>query len=231
MTAWSYSALTSYETCPRRHYETRVAKTVREAESSAILIGNAAHKVLELRVKTGCPIPATLQVTSAENVTTEQSTEGWEPLMARILQAPGEFFTERQIALNRSFQEVPWFDKDVWVRGVVDLGAINGEKAMAIDHKTGKRKPDSDQLMLFAALMMHVWPKLQKVVTGFLWLKSRQLDQETYVRDQLPEIWDNFLPRVARLEAAHKDNVWDPRPSGLCKNWCPVKTCEFCGSK
>lgn len=33
--AWSYSALTSFETCPHRHYETKIAKTIKEPPTLA----------------------------------------------------------------------------------------------------------------------------------------------------------------------------------------------------
>lgn len=229
MTAWSYSSLTSFETCPRRHHETRVLKRVKEPEGAALVLGNAAHKSLELRAKTGCPIPKTIQITAAGGESAAMPTTGWEEMMEKILATPGEVITERQIALDSRLCETGWFDKNVWVRGVIDLGKLNGSKALLLDHKTGKRKPDSDQLMLFAALAMHVWPKLEKVVTGFLWLKEGKIDKETFTRADISRIWDRFAPRVKRLEIAHETDTWDARPSGLCKRYCPVSACEFCG--
>jgi hypothetical protein len=52
-----------------------------------------------------------------------------------------------------------------------------------------------------------------------------------FTREQLPEIWNEFLPRLSRVAAAYEDDKWLPKPSGLCKNWCPVgqSLCEFCG--
>lgn len=229
MPAWSYSSLTSFETCPRRHHATRVAKTVREPEGAALVIGNAAHKSLELRAKTGCPIPKVIDITTAGGERATMPTTGWEEMMAKILAVPGEVITERQIALDSRLCETGWFDKNVWVRGVIDLGIVHGHKALLLDHKTGKRKPDNDQLMLFAALAMHVWPALDKVVTGFLWLKEHKIDKETFTRSDLSGIWDRFTPRVKRLEIAHETDTWDPKPSGLCKKWCPINACEFCG--
>jgi hypothetical protein len=231
MPAWSYSALTSFETCPRKHHETRVTKTYTEPEGAQLLIGIAAHKVLELRAAAGTPIPKTLQVTDAQGNTLQSATAGWPEMMDKLLARPGDVHAERQIALDDRLCETGWLDKNVWVRGVIDLALVDGEKALAIDYKTGRRKPDSDQLMLFAALMFHVWPKLEKVVTGFLWLKTQQIDKETYTRSDLSRIWDTFIPRVNRYQDAFVANTWPPRPSGLCKAWCPVQTCEYNGRK
>jgi len=38
--------------------------------------------------------------------------------------------------------------------------------------------------------------------------------------------WQDYRERVARLEAAFANNVWNPTATPLCP-WCPVKTCEF----
>jgi hypothetical protein len=229
MPAWSYSALTSYETCPLRHYETRVAKTTHDKKGAPALLGDAGHKALELRASRDVPIPKVIQVTDADGKTESMPTHGWESTIERVLQAPGELVVERKIALNDRFQETDWFAKDAWVRGIIDFGKINGDKALLLDWKSGKRKPDLDQLELFSAFGFHVWPALEKIVTGFVWLKSNAIDKSRYSRADLPKIWDRFLPRVAKLFRAYEDNKWEPRPSGLCRAWCPCTDCKYNG--
>lgn len=231
--AWSYSSLTAFETCPRRYYETRVAKTIVEPQGAPLLLGNAAHKCLELRVSRGTPIPKLIQVTATDGSTVSQSSDGWEAMIEAILAKAStgtDVVVERQICLDDRFCETDWFSKDAWVRGVIDLGLIKDNKALLVDWKTGKRRLDSDQLQLFSALAMHVWPKLERVVTGFVWLKSRDVDKEQYARADIPEIWGKFLPRVKRMKQAFDVNTWPERPSGLCKHWCPVTTCQHNGA-
>ena len=63
----------------------------------------------------------------------------------------------------------------------------------------------------------------------FLWLKDKAVDKEHFKRSDIGAIWSRFLPRVERLEKAVKDGDFPPKPSGLCKKWCPVTTCEFHG--
>lgn len=212
---WSYSSLTAYETCPRRYYHTRVAKDIVEPETQALTWGNAVHKALELRAKENKPLPTGM--------------EQWEPLVAKILAAGGEVFTEKQIALTKSFTPCDWFADDVWVRGVVDIGVVRGPLLVALDYKTGKPKRDSDQLQLFAALLMASYPDCDTVKTGFLWLKTSGIDQARFERGDLPNIWNKFLPRVKALEEAHRTESWPTRPSGLCRNWCPCKQCPHNG--
>ena len=58
---WSYSALTSYETCPKRYQLTRVTKQVIEKQTEATVWGNEVHKALELFAKGQKPLPETME--------------------------------------------------------------------------------------------------------------------------------------------------------------------------
>lgn len=216
--AWSYSALTAFETCPRRYQLTRVTKEVVEKQTEATLWGNKVHKALELFAKGKQPLPPDFKA--------------YEKYVRKIQSYEGKRVVEEKIALTSSFRPTTWFAKDVWVRGIIDIGVVGSDTAYLLDWKTGKRKPDSDQLKLFAALAFAHYPWIDKVVTGFIWLKDAKFDKGTFTREQLPEIWNEFLPRVTRLELAYKDDKWVAKPSGLCKNWCPVgkRLCEFCGT-
>jgi hypothetical protein len=217
---WSYSSLTAFETCPRRHYLTRVSKQVTDPPSEAIVWGNEVHKALELRIAEGTPLPA--------------SMVNYEPMVQKILsKSVGDVLTEKQLAITSSFQPAEWWGEDAWCRGVVDLTIVNGSTAVLLDWKTGKIKPDSDQLKLFAALIMAHLPEVTQAKTGFVWLKHGKVTAERYTREYLSEIWRAFSPRVKRLELAYQNDHWPAKPSGLCRAWCPVGRghCEFCGQR
>lgn len=215
--AWSYSALTAFETCPRRFQLTRVTKQVREPQTEATIWGNKVHKALEDFAKSGKPLTPDL--------------EKYAKYVKKIQSYEGKRVVEERVALDRNFRPTTWMAKDVWVRGIIDIGVVGSEKAYLLDWKTGKRRPDSNQLKLFAALAFAMYPWIDKVVTGFIWLKTSEFDKEVFTRDQLPEIWNEFLPRLSRVAIAYDQDKWTPKPSGLCKNWCPVgrQQCEFCG--
>ena len=124
-----------------------------------------------------------------------------------------------------------WMAKDAWCRCVVDAGVLGSKKGALLDWKTGKKKEDSDQLKLFAAVAFSHYPWLETVSTGFVWLKDGSITKEVFTRDHVPGIWDEFNVRVNRLYAAYDNNTWQAKPSGLCRSWCPVgkANCEFCG--
>lgn len=216
--AWSYSALTSFEQCPKRFYETKIAKNIVEPQTEATLWGNAVHKALEHRLSDGTPLPDKMQQ--------------YEPIAAKLANAAvGKTLeVEQKLALNSSFEPTKFFAKDVWVRSIADFIISKGETAFIGDHKTGKMVPDSSQLELSAAVVMHHKPWIKKVVNTFIWLKEGKVTTEKFAREDLPNIWAKFLPRVRRVEHALEANKFPPMPSGLCRKWCPVHTCEHNGN-
>jgi hypothetical protein len=149
----------------------------------------------------------------------------------KIMSYEGKRVVEERVALDRNLRPTTWMAKNVWVRGVIDIGVVGSKRAYLLDWKTGKHRPDSDQLKLFAALAFAMYPWIDSVVTGFIWLKEDKFDKQLFTREQLPEIWSEFLPRLSRVAHAYGENKWVPKPSGLCRSWCPVgkKLCEFCG--
>lgn len=215
--AWSYSALGSFETCPHRHYLTKVKKAVPDPPGEAALWGTRVHSALEERLRDGKPLPPSLA-----------SFEGYA---AKFAAAPGQLLVEQQIALTADFKVTTWFAKDVWCRAVLDVAVLTGNRAVIADWKTGSRKPENEQLELFAGVAFAAYPEIDVASTGFVWLKEKKMDRETYSRDESYGIWQKFLPRVRRLERAHETDTWDKKPSGLCRKWCPCKSCEHNGQR
>ncbi len=215
--AWSYSSLTKFETCPKQYYHVKVAKDVVEAPTEATTWGSKVHEQLEKRVRDGTPLP--------------ESAAGFERIASLIADHGGMKLVEQQIAINSALQPTGWFADDAWCRGIVDVGVIAGKNGVLLDYKTGKRRPESSQLKLFAALAFASYPELQVVHTGFVWLKHNAVDKEKFTREDVPVIWQEFIPRVQRLERAYEEDKFPPKPSGLCEAWCPVPKhkCEFSG--
>lgn len=215
--SWSYSALTAYEQCPKRFYHTRISKDTPDPPGESAKWGSQVHKDLELRIANKTPLPHHL--------------EKLEPLCAKIEASPGKVLAETKHCLNANFRPTEYFAKDAWVRAVIDVAVINGSNAINLDWKTGKINHDSAQLKLSAAITMAAEPEVEKVSTGFVWLKDNKIVKEAYTRAQIPEIWQEFLPRVKRLELAHEKDRWEAKPSGLCKAYCPVTKCEHNGRR
>jgi hypothetical protein len=214
---WSYSSLQQYETCPRRFYLTRIAKLVKEPQTDATMHGNEVHKALELAV--------------GGTKGLDPKYAGYQPLVDKLRAAPGRKVLEYKFALTPGLKECDYWAPNVWVRGVIDFGLVRTKDAVITDYKTGKRKVDTDQLRLFAMAGFSLWSHVDTVSTGYIWLQSNQLDREKFSRSQVVEIHQDFACRVNRMTMSDKSDNWPPRPSGLCKQWCPVgkQLCEHCG--
>lgn len=217
--AWSYSALTAFETCPHRYYETKITKSIQEPQNEASIWGNRVHKALELRIAHNSRLPDEMQM--------------FEPIAARVAAArtsDRRLGCEQKLALSADLRQVSWFDKSVWVRGIIDFSIETPTGKMFIgDWKTGKKTPDSAQLRLTAAMSFAVKPWIKEIVNTFIWLKTDETTTEKFTREDIPSIWAEFAPRVGRLDEAVALNKFPKRPSGLCRKYCPVTTCEHNG--
>lgn len=216
---WSYSSLSAFETCPKRYELTRLTKQVVEAQTEATLHGNEVHKALELHLNGDKHLP--------------EKYEKYLPLVERVRKQPGKRLVEYKFGVTEDFRSTTFFGKDVWFRGVIDVGVVGQKSAILLDWKTGKPKTDADQLKLFAAAGFAAFPYLNQIKTGYVWLAHNKLDANTFTRDDLPDIWREFTPRVIRMVNALETGKFLPKPSGLCRAWCPVpkSMCEFSGKE
>jgi hypothetical protein len=221
MPPWTYSQLDSFENCPKKFYHLKVIRDVVEPPTVHTEWGTRVHTALENYIKDGSALP-------------EGMTQ-WDALASKLAKLPGEKHTEIKFAIDKSFQPCDW--KESWSRGIADLLIVNKDKAVVIDYKTGKRKP-TEQLDLYANYVFHHYPEVNVVSTGFVWLKDRRIDwnfghegKKPISRGEVPFVWNNFLPRIRKLESAYERDKWPAKTSGLCKNYCPVLSCEFNGRR
>ena len=210
MPAWTYSQIDSFESCPRKYFHLKVLRDIKEPPTEATIWGEKVHTAMEYRIKEGTPLP-------------EGMTQ-WEGIAAKFEALPGDKHCELQMAVDKNFQPAEW--GNAWSRGIADLLVIHGDQAGIFDYKTGKRKL-TEQLQLYAGYTFAKYPQVNYVTTGFVWMRDKKIDKAKFHRDEVPAIWREFLPRVRKLESAYERDAWPCRPSGLCRGWCPVKTCEF----
>lgn len=209
---WSISALDKFVTCPKAYHEIRVVKRIVEPEGEAAAWGNRVHKDIEDDLKGTRPLAPEMA----------QFRQYVDTIKGR----PGTMLVEQNMALNRSLQPVTWFAKDVWVRGKADVVHLNGNTAVGLDHKTGKRKT-TRQMALMALLTFYHHPQIERVRTLFCWLKTNEFDKDEFKREEIPSLWQRFVPDLNQYRKAFHTDTWQPRQSGLCHGWCPVKDCEY----
>jgi len=216
--SWSISALKSFESCPRKHYEMNVQKNFQDKPSDVMAWGNDVHKAFENFLRDGKRPPIGMRQ--------------YTPMLEALADQPGEKLIEQKLALSEVFSPTTWFARNVWVRTIIDYAVVNGAKAVIVDIKTGKVREDYDQLALMAAVMFNHVEELEQITAMFIWTQEEwpaNISKVTYTREELPQLWERFMKREEIYQDAHRNTDFPPKPSGLCRNWCAVSTCPYHG--
>lgn len=215
--AWSFSRLKKFETCPRQYYDVMVAKNWKESENEHTRYGKKVHKALERRVMYGDTLPLELSYL--------------EPMAKQFADASGTKYAEQQLAIDRNFKPTDWFAPDVYCRAILDLAIVNGSSAVIVDYKTGNRIDDDfTQLKLATALFMIHVKEVEVANILFYWTKHKKPTYQKVQKNEVKTIIAELLPRVKKMETAHEEERFPPKPSGLCKRWCVVEDCPYYGT-
>ena len=215
---WSFSRLKNFYTCPKRHYEIDITKNIKEPKSDALDWGHDVHAAFDRYLAVGTRLPNTMG----------QYNNIIEPI-ARLRYKDWTIVSESKMAMNRDFQPRAFFDKDTWVRGVVDATVMKKGAAIAIDWKTGAIKPDYEQLSITAQMIFAKYPAIKRVYTAYQWLPDKVSTREVFRRQDMVKVWNKLIPKVNVMEEAARTQTYPPRPSGLCIRHCPVVHCPYHG--
>lgn len=213
--SWSYSKIKNFETCPKRHYHYDIAKDIREAESGALKAGHEMHLAFEDRLRKQKALPLGL----AQH----------EPWITKLIEAPGDNYGEQKLAITKEFKPTAYFSNVAWFRTVIDFCKLRKSDAIIVDYKSGKPAEDETQLALMSATIFHYAQHIKRVKAALLFTSHDVLVPKSYVRSDLPLIWNEILPRVKAVEKAEATQEYPPKPSGLCVNYCGVTSCPYHG--
>lgn len=211
--AWSYSALSMFENCPRKYWAVKIAKCVNDS-NRANMDGDADHQSIEHYMKSGMSLTPHLREV--------------QPLFDKIKAAPGEAYVEYSMTLDEQMVPCRWNDWDkAWVRGAGDYVKINGDVATYFDWKSGKPRTDvADQIDLTALLLFRHFPQVQAVRGGMVYYNHGKLTPHSVNRSQESLLWNGFISRVEVLKKAKVEDNWPTNENPLC-GWCPYMACPF----
>lgn len=209
--AWSYSALTSYENCPRKYWATKIAKVVSDVNQYN-MAGDTDHTAIQHHLQKGLSLPPLLA--------------GLQPLMDKIRAAPGEQYVEYPMCLKQDLGVTHFKDWDnAWVRGAGDFIKVNGQHATYLDWKSGKVRTEvDDQIELTSLLLFAHFPAVQKVSGGLVYYNHGKISPHVVHRGDAPRLWNGFISRVKLMEQSKIEDNWPVQPNPLC-GWCPYKAC------
>ena len=214
MRVWSFSSMNTYTTCPKQYELTYVNPVIPYQETEATMYGSRVHEDLEHYIRDGKPL--------------REESQPFQKWGDKVRGMSGDVFCEQKMALTSNLEPCDFDDTKAWCRGIIDVLRVDGNRAGTYDWKTGKVRPDSDQLKLFAGFVFAHYPEVELVKTAYVWLKFDKTTVETYRREDLPMIWEHFMVKANKLQQSYEKNKWIPKTSGLCRGWCGAgKHCDF----
>ena len=144
--AWSYSHIKNFETCPYRYQQIDLLKNYKEEQSQELKDGFYVHDCMAKRINAKAPLPPHVP---------------YEHWAAYAEEGDGPTRAELKLAMTKEFKPCEYFDKikKVWLRSVADTLRIWDDNCHVIDWKTGKVKPDPEQLLLVGHLRDGALPR------------------------------------------------------------------------
>jgi hypothetical protein len=209
---WSYSVLSSFEACPKRHYHTKVIRSHQEVFSDALRPGQEMHKAMENHIGYGDPLPPAL--------------ERYGALVRGLVENGREVSAERRVGINRDLVQTGWGARDVWLRVVFDVMAVGSRSVVVIDWKTGKPRLDDTQPTVNLIGALAVNPGVEVAKTVFAFVNHGEMRQDTLGRDRLEDAVMSFVPRLRRIERARDTGEWRAKEGWAC-GYCPVHECKY----
>jgi len=214
---WSFSKIKAFDQCPKQFYHEKILKEYPMRQTEAMLYGNQFHTAAEHYIKDCAPMPERF----------DYAVGALDSLQAK----QGEKLCEYKLGLTEDLKPCGFYDKEVWFRGIADLIILDDDLAWVVDYKTGRsaRYADKGQLELMALATFKHFPEVEEVRAGLLFVVAKNLVRDTYSRENEATLWEKWLTNYGKMKLAEVNNVWNPRPNGLCKRHCAVIECAHNG--
>lgn len=228
----THSSLQLFDQCPRQYYAKHVLKVIKFLPSFDSEWGNQEHKHLEnyLKAKGNYEYPNEVHKYNGSNMRDKQ----WlgESILNRAAQRGGYVLAERKFAIGHDKDSADYWDKQCWMRGMIDVTVLYPQlgEAEVYDLKSGKKKDDQAQLMLYSASALIDYAEVHKVKAAYAWSQlppAKAIDKpNTWVRADLPNMLRSFEDKTHTVRTAFERDLFPPKPSPLC-GWCDYEACEF----
>ncbi len=218
---WSFSKIKAFQQCPKQFYHEKVIKQYPFKMTEAIRYGDQFHKAAEKYIRDGEELPKRFLYAKDS--------------LDALRRKKGDKLCEYRMGLTEDLEPCGFYEDSVWWRGIADLIILNQDQGIAyvVDYKTGKssRYADKGQLELMAMATFKHFPNVGTVRAGLLFVVCEDLIRNTYEQYEADTLWDKWMDNFQTMETAYKVDVWNPKPSGLCRQWCQVMECPHNGRR
>ena len=80
-----------------------------------------------------------------------------------------------------------------------------------------------------AMAMFKHFPAIKEVRAGLLFVVCNEFIKEKYKQTDQTLLWAKWTNAFALMRESLDNDVWNPKPSGLCRNHCAVLECVHNG--
>jgi hypothetical protein len=199
-TAWSYSRLAVYRECPFKACKKFLDK-LPEPEGPALAKGTAMHKTCESFLKGEVKaLPEMLKPFRNEVKDIKKFLVG----------------TELQWAFSQDWKPTGWFDKNCWLRIVVDAASQPKPDLLLIDDwKSGRIYEDKqDQLDLYDLGGLLLNPEVKLVKSRFIYIDQGVIKENQLDRKDIEKAKTHWRKETIKMML---DTTFAPRPGDYCR--------------
>lgn len=218
---WSFSSLSTYETCP---YQAKLAKVDRIEE---IPRGTPPSGMTEWPNDRGTRVHDNAEMFVRGEVN-EPCTEleHFVPELNKLkeLYQSGIVAMEDMWCYDRNWSPVEADDFDnIWLRVKLDVAVfVDDNTAIVIDHKTGKKAGNevkhAQQGQLYAVSTFMRYLELEKVYVEFWYIDQNDITQQMYTRTAARKFWHSWNERATKMTS---DVFFDANPNDWNCRFCP----------
>lgn len=208
---WSYSRYGTWKKCPAI-LRFQATSTEERVQHPAAFRGNLVHKIVEEYL---------LGKITVETMSREPLDLSYYTSFLDILREQGAK-PELPLALDSSWNVVPWDYPDRWWRGILDCVIDFEDHVVIYDWKTGKEYPDHrEQREIYAAAYFALRP-VRQIKVFHTYLDDRKNTYTTFYEEDIPVLRKTWERRVEPMLA---DTVMAPNPGWHCRS------CQFSRDK
>ena len=213
---FTFSSLDTFRNCPSQYHHKYVLKDVTEVQSPQAAYGDDVHQLFQAYIEAGGETPL------------RPDLKPHQAKLDQLLAKDGIFWCEEKVAFDKRLQPCRYDDPDRLWRGKADFRLVDRaeQSATLVDYKTGKKHDKWAQLAIYALHTFALFPKVNLINAQFYWTKDCTTTKKVWGRDDIEGLWLMFAGDLAQYKQAFKTDTWQERPSGLCRGWCPVTTCQ-----
>lgn len=246
---WSFSKMETGESCPAQFKHKHILRTAAGPSTPDTVVGTAAHGVLEHRVKGTSASDAkklaleNTPLTSDEQDMLRTLEDRMDSFMRKFdgfckREGVKRLLVEEAWGITAEFKPTGFFDKNVFFRGKVDLGAITrDDDLVVIDHKSGvakdlqKDKKKQQQLWSYYVLAIPNMLNVKGVRGAIHFLQGDEAKAVQWMPnyDDASRVREVYAPWLFSRISEVATTLVDPFPAKPKLRW-PCEWCTYQGS-